>query len=314
MSATDIRDAVPTWACPLDGHEYQHFMSCLDGYFRAKGARYETMDGLVKFVEDANGGFGDAVFDLSNLVQTCKANDPSEYQWIVEAHFDTFLSAIQFDREFEKQTASLEAIKNYLAVRIYDTDFVESSTGDIPVYRKLNESLYEVLVFDLPSVIKPVTQKYLGSWNAGIDELFAAGIQNVFANYEFKAEEHDFDGHKVFIVATDHFFAADVFYRLDGAKKLVGTYGSLISFPTRSIVFIHPIESRDVIFFAVRMTEVTESVYGDGPGSLSNRVFLYRDGLLEDVNATGFLLDGESARMISSPALLNLMGEIPEGG
>jgi hypothetical protein len=224
-----------------------------------------------------------------------------------------FLSAIQFDCEFEGQATSLEAVRGYLAVRIHDSSYVANTTGDTPVYREINESLHEVLVFDLPSVIKPVTQKYLANWNTSIDELFDAGISNVLENYEFQIEEHDFDGDRVLIVGTDHFFAADILFALDDNLGLVGTYGSLISFPTRSIVFIHPIESRDAIFFSVRMTAVTESVYEDGPGSLCSRVFIYREGRLEDANATEIELEGKSARMLSAPALLNLMREIPDG-
>jgi hypothetical protein len=308
----DMNSEVPWWAYPLGDSEYKHFICCIDDYLKAKGAKYEIESDSIRFTEGIDSDFGNAVFGLMNLVQTCNASSMSDYQKIIESHFKTFFVAIRFDREFERQAGNLNAVKDYLAVRIYHTNFVESSTEDKLVYRELNESLREVLVFDLPSVVKPASQKYLSIWDTNIDELFDMGLKNVFSNYEFKIEEHDFDGNRVFIIGTDHFFATNILYSLDGNQELLGTYGSLISFPTRSIVFIYPIESKDAIFFSVRMTEVTESVYDDGPGSLCNRVFIYHDGRLEDANATEILLDGESARLLSSPALLNLMGEIPD--
>jgi hypothetical protein len=60
------------------------------------------------------------------------------------------------------------------------------------------------------------------------------------------------------------------------------------------------------------MTEITEAIYAEGPGSLSNRLFLYRNGSLEDANATEIIMGEENARVISSPALIDLLGEIPE--
>jgi hypothetical protein len=309
-----MSNEVPQWAFPLSDSEYRHFMNCIDGYFKGKDVRYGINGDSIRFIKGADGGFGDAALGLVNLIQTCNANAISDYREIVENHFETFFTAVHFDREFEGQAGSLDAIKGYLAVRVYDACFVESSTGDTPIYRELNERLHEVLVFDLPSVIRPVTQKYLANWDASVDELFDTGLRNVFSNYDFEIEEHDFDGDRVLIIGTDHFFAADILYRLEDNRELLGAYGALISFPTRSIVFIHPIESRDAVFFSVRMTEVTESVYDNGPGSLCNRVFIYRDGRLEDVNATGVLINGENARMLTSPALLNLIGEIPDEG
>jgi len=308
MSA--INNGAPSWAKPLTDSEFQVFMQGVDEYFTSKGAQYNVSGDAISFTEGADGGFGEAVFGLSNLAQSCKGMDSTACHEAIRMHFEAFFSALEFDREFKQMAGNLEYAQSYLAVRIYDKSFIDGITGDKPIFRELDDALHEVLVFDLPQVIELVKQQYLESWGVSADELFSIGISNILSNYNFTVNEHEFEGMKVFIVGTDHYFAADILYALDSHPDLVGSYGSLVSFPTRGLAMFHPIESTDAIFFSVRMADVTEAIFLDGPGSLSSRLFRYHDGKLSDITPGKMLVDGKQSRVLSSPELISLMEQI----
>jgi hypothetical protein len=302
---------VPWWAKPLQEKQYQHFLDCIDEYFLSKRAKYVLVDDSIELAEGEDGGFGKAVFGLSNLAQICAANPTIIFSEIIRSHFEGILRANESVKEFKSVAQSFDAIKQYLAVRIYDENFVNENKTIPLVYRELSESLFEVLVFDLPDVIQPVTVEDTENWLEDSENLFAIGIQHVIDQYSFPMIEHDLDGIKLIEINTNHFFAAAIFYVIDSYPDLNGERGLLISFPTRSTALIHLIEKVDSLIFSARMTEITRLIYGDGPGSLSNKVFYCRDKKLVDVTASMIEIDGEPSMMLST-TLAELMGEITE--
>jgi len=134
------------------------------------------------------------------------------------------------------------------------------------------------------------------------------GIENIRKAYDLSTEEHDLDGLRLHVVAADHFFAANILFELPEHPELTGKHGAFISFPTREIALIYAVENGDALFDSIKLTEITESIYGDGPGSLSSRLYWWRPTSLVDVTSSQVLVGGKVTRLLSNPELVSLLG------
>ncbi|MCL2631909.1 MAG: hypothetical protein FWD45_02305 [Coriobacteriia bacterium] len=309
--ASNHDSQVPQWADLLTSQEYEHFFKCLNRYFASKKLHIEIQEGLVQITNDTDNLFGGGVFGLYNLMQSCKANRRSKYQQLINSHFDTVISAREAQAAFEKLAENYDDVRHYLAIRLYDNDFFQTLEMDKTSSRILADTLREVLVFDLPTVIQTVSTELIAKWNTPADSLYETAIQNMLANYDFELESHEINGDTLIAVSENHFFVAAILYNITTYPELIGTYGSLLAFPTRDLVLAHPINSKSSVFFSIRLAQIAGDFYENNPGSLSKRVFMYRDGKLTDVHPSLISIDSEDARMLS-PELTNLFEEIPE--
>ena len=272
------KEEVPEWASFFTEDEYAKFISELEGYFKRKKLDIQRADGVIHILNEAykNNSYG-----IQNLAQTCNHFTQKEYGKQIESHFDGLFRSVKFMQELEKDKSDFEKIKQYLGVKIYPEAFAHQSNKSISISKKITEQLYAVLVFDLPETINNVTQKEAEKWDIDHEELFRIGKKNTRHNYPNQVAKQDAQGLELLAISTEHFFSSSIILDLETRPDLVGSKGCLLGLPTRHLTIIYPIETIEVAAAINMMIPANYNIWKDGPGSLSNELIWYYDGVFE---------------------------------
>jgi hypothetical protein len=134
-----------------------------------------------------------------------------------------------------------------------------------------------LLALDLPNRFHILTLDEINVWGLHRNRLFEIGHNNLLKKIEgIQAKKHDWDG-AVFYTLFDRDFSAA--YCIDfetNCDNLVGEKGSLVSFPTRGSVFVHPIFDKGQFNIGYNhIVEKTNKFFDDDPGPISRNIYWY---------------------------------------
>ncbi|MDL2234849.1 hypothetical protein LJC07_01680 [Christensenellaceae bacterium OttesenSCG-928-L17] len=272
------KEPVPAWAGSLGKKEYPLFIKALEDYFQQKGEPFELQDGVVKLKNS------DFSFGLSNLVQICAQVQPREYADIMARHFNLLLESKEFETQFQKRIADFEYVKPYLAVRLYDWEYLQAAGGDTFLHRPVAGELYAALVWDFPTAIQNVKRDEIAQWGKTEEELFAIGMDNIRQAYSMQPEEIDIGEDTLFGFGYEHFFVPNILFDLEKNPAFVGKGGAIVAAPTRSFAMIYPIHSLKVASALNTFFTNVPRLHAQGPGSLTAEIYWYRNGQFEVLN------------------------------
>ncbi len=271
---------IPEWASFFNDSQYNEFIKAVDSYLYNKNITFSFGDGVV-IVGPNDFDFG--TLGLINVAQVCNQSEIADYSQIVNEHFDTLVRTNQFNIEFEKIVHDYGKVKQYIGTRLYSTDlFLQIKKGKI-FSENFAADIFKTLIFDLPDSISWITTDQPDTWNKSLKDLFETGIKNVRNKYPFDISLQNFGEFDIWFVQGDHFFTPNIVFELDDRQNLVGSKGSLIGMPHRHAVIIYPIENIEVIKAINALIPTVNGMYKEGPGSLSESLFWYRDGQFEDL-------------------------------
>ena len=273
---------IPEWCNFFDEKEYNNFLKCIDKYFNKQNIKFTEKEGVITLESDNS--FGNMSLGLMNIAQNCKQIELNNYSTTIYEHFEALKSNYKFNLKFNKKNNDFEYSKNYLAVRVYDSNYL-SHLGEKNTFvgKKITEDLFKVLVFDLPLSVSNITPEQVRIWNIHIEDLFKIGEQNIKTKYTFDIENQAYHNSILSVVTSESFFTTNYLYQLSEFNELIGEYGSLISVPTRDYCLIHKIENTQSIEIIGKLIETTYQINNEGPGSLSNKLFWYFKGELLDL-------------------------------
>jgi hypothetical protein len=271
---------VPKWASFFDQYQYSTFLKAIEHYFYTNNITYTFGDGML------SAGPNDFGFDkmgLTNVAQVCKLDEPGNYQDVVKYHFDTFAKNKLFDKEFKKIITDFEQVKDYIGVRLYPDDYIPETAKQVSMWKNFAGDIIALLVFDLPHSVQSITTDEAQKWNKTFDELFETGLKNIQEKYPPEISKEKFSEFEIWFIQASHFYAPNIIFDFELQQKLMGAYGSLIGIPHRHAVIIYPIENIKVV---EALNALIPTIYGmnqEGPGSISNNIFWYKDGHYEDL-------------------------------
>lgn len=265
----------PDWASIFDNKEYLVFRAELHSYFTKLNVEYKIGDGVIEIEENI---FGGGTLGLTNLIQFCKQEKAIHYSEFISNHFNSLMSAEKFDDEFSKIVIDFEKVKKYIAVKLYDEEYVSNVGQESTIVENLAGDIYSMLVFDLPEIVTNVNPDQTSGWNKTKEELFAIGIKNIKEKYPLLISKEKFGEFNVWFIQGEHFFTANIVFELKDRIELIGSKGSLIALPHRHTAIIYPIENLETV---KAINGIIPAIYGmnlEGPGSLSSKLFWYKDG------------------------------------
>lgn len=302
----DPQISVPDWASFFTPEEYSTFMKAADDYFRKLNIEYNIHDGVIS-VGDNNFGFKE--LGLQNVAQMCKQNDIKNYEAVVIDHFDTMIRIHQFNQEFDDIVSDFEKVEQYIGVRLYDTGYAAHLEGENLIAKDFADGIINVLVFDLPESVMNIKPKQTKPWGKTIDELFEIGKKNIKEKYPVNLSEEKVGEHLIWFAEANHFFASGFALDIADYPQIVGDKGSLVSIPNRHTVIIYPIRNLDVLGALNNVLYLTSRMYQDGPGSITDKLYWYKDGEFIDLPHRN-----ENEKLVFSPPgvfidALNEMGE-----
>lgn len=268
------KQQIPVLESILGKKGHPLFIAAVKDYFDGRHEPYAVEEDAIRMQDDSR-------FGLVNLAQTCTRVKADEYHQVIAQHFDTMLQ----NKAFRESLAvdKFESMKKYLAVRIYDSEYLSAIGEEATIRRPLAGEVSAVLVYDLPHVIENIKREDTDKWGKTEDELFAIGIANIKKNYRFEIAEVSFDKDKILAVETEHFFAPNILLELDKRPELLGKGGAVVAIPTRSLALIYPIQDMKVMAALTMLFNSVPKIFAAGPGSLTKEIYWYHDGQFESL-------------------------------
>ncbi len=234
------KKSTPKWADFFKQNEYSKFIQDLNDYFKGK-CYIDEEEGVLK-LEETESSYG-----LLNVAYICKENEKEKWPEIIKEHFEALFSSEKFSEEFSQKSSDFNFVKEYIAVRIYSSDYIESIGEDGIICERMNEDLFKTLVYDFPNTIQTIKKEELELWGKDTEELFSLGISNIKEKYEWEIEHVDMGEFKLWLIADDQGFATNILLDSENLEKYLGEKGAMVGIPNAKVAIIYPIESLEVI-------------------------------------------------------------------
>lgn len=274
-------EQIPGWASFFSNENYTEFIKVVKDYFSQKNIEY-TIQGSV-LVVDTN-EFGMNNLGLVNVAQVCNQGEKRNYKAIVKEHFDSLVRAHLFDLEFNKKKDEYNKIKEYIGVRLYSTEYFAQIDKSAVVGKLIAEDVYATLIFDLPDAIQSIKKEEVDKWGKTLDELFELGVQNIQQKYPSEISKEQMTGDfEIWFIQGNNFFTPNIIFDFNKYPEFIGTYGSLVGMPHRHAVIVYPIENIGVVDAINSLIPIINGMNHEGPGSISNCLYWYKDGSLENL-------------------------------
>ncbi|HSZ24570.1 MAG TPA: hypothetical protein VK766_02570 [Cytophagaceae bacterium] len=133
-----------------------------------------------------------------------------------------------------------EKASKYLAVRIYQEDFMASFKLEELVHRKDLEGTVTVLVLDLPDSVESVLNVNIEKWRKLPEELFVLAFDNL--KEKFKRETEKMDNNFIKLSGDDIFITSEILF-FERNKDCIGKFGAIVCLPNRNTLMAVPINS-----------------------------------------------------------------------
>ena len=267
---------IPEWASLFDSKEYPLFIKEIDNYFKKSRIQYEIGDGQIEIIEKVS-EFGFSNLGLGNVAQVCKQEGKKYYKAIITEHFNSMIKANKFEKEFSTIADNFEKVKKYIAVRLYDNEYVAHIGKENSIGNDFAGDIYAMIVYDFPHSVVSINPDQIIPWNKTVDELFEIGIANIKAKYPLSIKKLAFGEFSIWFVQGEHFFTPNIVFDLENWQELIGSKGSLVGLPHRHSAIIYPIENLEAVKAINVIIPVVYGMNQEGPGSLSNNLFWYKD-------------------------------------
>lgn len=268
---------VPAWASFFTADAYRAFTAHVDAALRARGVTYRWGDGFV----EAETEHGPRTWGMANLAQLCNAAPRRDWTDLVDDH----LVKLEGTHAAGSGLAAEQALP-LLRLRIWRrTDL----PPDVPVLgRPVSDDLVAAIVVDLPDSLASVRPEDAARWGMTEGDLLDRAERQTREHTDAELERlSEPDGSEIVFVLSPQSFGASLALWPEELADL-GDDGAVIGFPNRHVAVVHPLRgglSGDVV---ARLEAWTHQAYVEGPGSISDDLYWWRDGVLTRLPDPGF--------------------------
>jgi hypothetical protein len=256
------------------GKEAQlQFQDEITRYFQGKpGFQVDFLEGVIHGADGTDYG-------LDNLAQSYSQINIADKGKIVKDHFDGIFVGQEEEEEILKDVADYNIMKKYIAVRLYPSDYLETTAGEELIYREDLKGILTVLVLDLPSTVVSLKSEQVKKWKVSNKELFEIGLKNTFANNKIDVTQEKFaDNATLSMLGSDtNLFATASIYNLTKYREVIGKYGSLVGIPHRHMIVVVPINDKSISSALNQFIIIIDGLYRQGPGSISSNIYWYHN-------------------------------------
>ena len=309
----------PSWASFMTPEQFALFDETLQGVLSELSHEWDE-----RIVPQLDAGYvmvDAAHFGLRDVAQSCLHHGkPQEWARVIRELFDhakaTSLSGAEFEdfaahekqlklRLYARKDIPPMQLKRFVVRPASHTESDDGQLGDDP------EDLLAILVIDTEKALVSVERSWTERWNKSHDELFTLALANIARDDtptidDFQAGE----GVRVRSLLSQSFFIASHALHL---SRFVdpSEYGLIVALPHRHVILIHRIVDHHVVDAIEIMVPIAIGMHAEGPGSISDQLFWWRDGRLLRLPSS----DEQGQRKLRLPAsfvsgvLSNLMRE-----
>ncbi len=219
-----------------------------------------------------------SVFGLRNIAQKCSGAGTDEWANLIAEHFDCLFDPNLGETALTLDMRSFQTLHARLRSRLYPTSILRQ-TGAL-AHRPFADDLIEVLVIDLPRSIRTVAQSEIRPWGLTEDELFSIGRRNLAASAFLDDLRVTMPGASIHMYTGDALYAASHVLVFERYITEPMPHGIVLSMPKRDVILAHYISNIGVLDAVRGILQVTTTMFDEGPGSLSDSLYWYRNGAL----------------------------------
>lgn len=314
---------LPEWALPLETVErLSRFEDDVLGFFASQGMEVTLQDGVVTPTGATARSMREQQWGLANLLQVCAHGAEGKWPELVRSHFTILLNAQRAAQETEIESIDYSSVADRLVVRLWEQEALGGATGaggSAAIARMVTREdipgLLTVLSMDMPQAVRTVPTTEADLWGRSRDELFERAIANLERLTDPKIEAHEIgDGGTVVSMLGESHFIASLALTIERFPELIGKHGVFIGLPTRHVMLAAPFGGLDALRSLQHLILITQRWYGDGPGSLSPRVWWCRveDGspVWREIKCE---VDGQMLNVTPPEEMVELMNELGGG-
>ena len=257
--------------------EYQILLGYVFEYFRKKEIPIKDLKDGVLFIEDSRLGGGAGQLALDNVIRSCKGGEETNWKMLITEHFNRLLNE---GFNIEDIVYDFKKVKEVLIVRLYGRGIMaEEGSEDNFVWRMDMEGVYTILALNLPTRFQTVTRKDADLWGIDDDKLFEMALHN--ANQQkvdvLRAKK---EGAELMAFFSNDYSATYLLDLENNCPDAIGTFGTILSLPTKGTAFAHPINStREPIFVAFStIARQTMHIYQQDPWAITSNIYWYYEG------------------------------------
>ena len=144
------------WTTFFSKKDYNEFIGLVNDYFNKKNIDININDGIV-FIQNDKLLLGN--LGLDNIAQICHQYKRKEWRDIIYDHFNGIIESNSFDLEFSKKISDFKSVKEYIAVKVHNIEYISQLGEEKVIYRNIMENVIELLVFDLPLYVRSVNRE-----------------------------------------------------------------------------------------------------------------------------------------------------------
>ena len=269
-------EGVPDWASYFTPESFRAFCEHVDAALTERGLPYRWGDGFV----EADTELGPRTWGLSNLAQLCNAAPRHRWPEVVADHVDK----VQRTDSAGGDLAAEQALP-LLRLRLWRRDDLPAG---VPLLgRPVADDLVAAIVVDLPESLASVRPEDANRWGMTEGELLDRAErqtrEQTAAEVERLSEE---DGTEIVFVLSAESFGASLALWPDELVE-VGDEGAIVAFPNRHVAGVHPLGGPSSDDLVERLSAWARRAFIEGPGSISDDLYRWRDGVLTRLDALG---------------------------
>lgn len=252
-----------------------------------------------------------SIINLHNLILKCKSLDKNTRKEIIEDHFASMAATTKVQEELDH--TNFDSMKKYLAIRIYETSFVENAGGtEHLVSREDLEGTTSLVVLDLPTTFSPIQKELLTIWKKSKEEVFKIAQSNVNTQEFTKTtQEFDVNGNtiKLYFIENENYGASLALDLEKNVPEFIGDWGAAVAIPNKGIVNFCKISKDnplDFVLFIQSLKPVVEQFYNEHPQKISKDFYWFYQGTYTKIEVID---DGTSVNVVAPLKLAKLMSK-----
>lgn len=255
------------WAGPLEGEELDAFVRDLRADMDRRGWRHEIGTDALQVTEPEQ-----RVLGLHNLAQEYRLVRAAggDAAAAIRTHFDNLLSA-----DSQELPADFETVRPQLRMRLVAPDYVADVPAP-PLARVLADDLIAVLAVDTPTAVHLPGREEVERWGREESELWEAALVGVRREKGLATRVHEIDGARITTLTGDSFYTATWALWAGELDPPAADHGALVAVPHRHAVLVHALRDVTALRALQHMPVMAESLYREGPGSISPSLYWLR--------------------------------------
>jgi hypothetical protein len=297
----------PVWARSLGATGFRKFMQLVTGYFEHRKIEVDVDEAEGVVSPNYEVLARSSVFGLRNIAQKCSGAGAEQWPNLIAEHFDCLFDPDMGETALTLDMRSFQSLHTRLRSRLYPTSILRQ-TGAL-AYRPFAEDLIEVLVIDLPKSIRTVAKSEIKVWGLTEDELFAIGRRNLAGSAFLDEMQVSLPGATIRMYTGDALYAASHVMVFERYISEPMPHGIVLTMPKRDVILAHFISNIGVLDAVRGILQVTTSMFEEGPGSLTDNLYWYRNGALTRLPYE--LLDGSYSFAPPTP-FVDLLTDLSE--